>query len=130
MRCVYKVLLHADMPFSGPFVQEDVYAISGQRYGPYVVIEGFHSVPNMHPTPEKEFRVLRSDVSRIRLPAGERIIGFAHRHPPGLPNPSGHDIAGLLPHHIGFVWCEGDVTFYCSIGLRSAELIPRRRPVR
>ena len=109
------MLGNPEWPFEGPFVEETVYVMCGYTYGRYISLLSFHPVPNVSPTPEERFLVLRKDV--LSLP--RNIVGVVHRHPPNEEQPSIDDIEGI-GSLLGAVWCEGQVTWYDRKGSREA----------
>ena len=118
-----KVLVEAQMPFEGVFAQEDVYAFYGLRFRSYICIRGFLPLPNVHPEPERRFAVLTKDVQRLSIPAPSRLLGIAHRHPPGMYPPSQGDIEGLPPGLLGMVWCDGISTLYTRKGAMESKAL-------
>lgn len=117
---VYKVITVPKWPFKGQFNYEEVFAMYGFKYGNYIVITDFVSLPNAHPDPRGKFVVLKSDLASAPPASSGRLIGFAHRHPPGLTRPSMGDIRGIPSHYVGAVWCEGHVEWYSWLGRKKA----------
>lgn len=90
--------------------KERVYVLSGLRYRQSRIIMGVHEVPNHSPFPEDTFSVLQKDVNMVfdSLPSPQVVLGYAHTHPAGFPEPSINDIYGIARGMIGLVVSEND----------------------
>ena len=112
-------------PFSSVFVKEEVCAIMGYRYGPYVNMISLPKVRNAHTSPENNFKVLREDIDFLLSSDREgRILGFIHSHPPdNTKEPSDNDISGIKKDLLGGVWHEGKLTMYDSSGILPYRLL-------
>ena len=112
-------------PFASVFVKEEVCAIMGYRYGPYVNICSLPKVRNVHPAPEINFRVLRKDIDFLVSSDREgHILGFIHSHPPDdAPEPSENDINGMHKGTIGGVWHNGTLTMFTRKGIIPYRLL-------
>ncbi len=108
-------------PFSRDFTIEEVCAMFGFRYGPYVFISNLTKVDNSHPEPIDHFIVTASNVKKAhRDNKGLHLIGYIHTHPPELPEPSQNDIDGMPNTLLGAVWTPHTLTWYTNNGNISA----------
>lgn len=93
---------------------EQVWVLTGLRYGSFFSLLRRFEVPNSSPKPEENFVVLRKDVWEVeeQLLPPERVIGYGHTHPPTMTKPSSNDLIGIDSGMIGAVYCEGSVYWY------------------
>lgn len=100
-----------DVPYEG---KERVYVLCGLKYRNTRIITDTWEVPNVSPFPEDTFTVLQKDVREVvdSLSPPKVVLGYAHTHPSGFPEPSINDIRGITQGMIGLVITDNTRQWY------------------